>query len=624
MSMNEQDATMLSRGQSTQTGSCLYFKRTHAPLNRGTFDVTPPVPPGGGTSGPTAASISVIQTIGLLDGPFSELAEGLARRQYGLWLGSGISRDRVDDLRPVIERVLKYLRDNANFADPNCKYVRALREALEFAHLSDADHRGFDPAQPFVDWKPLPTIVSRLRTNYARLLDIRVEHHPPDHLLWDVADVPGIFADASLEPDCEHLCIALLVIEGALADVASANWDGLIEKAIAELTLGATDVLRVCVRPDDFREPPLRARLMKFHGCAVRARDDPATYRLMLVGRQSQILSWPHIPETAFMRQQLVSLATTSPTLMVGLSAQDSNIKDVFVQAVGTMNWRWPSHPPAYIFAEEALGADQRDLLKCVYRDAYDAHPRAIDQGAQIRAFAKPLLTALVLDLMYRKLVAYIRQAPATHMGDVDFEALGAGLRRLRDRLAAGADRDRLAFIRAFVAELTRILDLFREGRRPPGGAFRYRPLGVQPANLIAGDPALVTSGLPELAAALGVLGLGETEGDWTLGRADPRVLTSGAVTVTPAGATVARRVFFAANIEAALQLYLAGVVRDDEPDVVILYSTAPSSRLPRSPRAAPGRTGAVVTREVGIRSLLSNAATSAEFRRLLREEAVL
>jgi hypothetical protein len=52
--------------------------------------------------------------------------------------------------------------------------VLAGLEALELVQLSDAERRGFDPAQPFVDWGPLETIISRLRSRYASLLDIRV------------------------------------------------------------------------------------------------------------------------------------------------------------------------------------------------------------------------------------------------------------------------------------------------------------------------------------------------------------------------------------------------------------------------------------------------------------------
>ena len=132
---------------------------------------------------PTAADISVTQTLALLDGPFAGLAQGVAERRYALWLGSGISRGRVDDLKAVINPVLTYLRANANFGNPACTYVRALDEAIGLAQLSDEERKAFDPTQPIADWALLPTIVDRLKNSYARLLDIRIDHHRADHLL---------------------------------------------------------------------------------------------------------------------------------------------------------------------------------------------------------------------------------------------------------------------------------------------------------------------------------------------------------------------------------------------------------------------------------------------------------
>jgi hypothetical protein len=62
---------------------------------------------------PTAANISIRETLDLLDGPFAELSLGVAQGQYAFWLGSGISRDRVDDLKRVITRFLRtYKRES--------------------------------------------------------------------------------------------------------------------------------------------------------------------------------------------------------------------------------------------------------------------------------------------------------------------------------------------------------------------------------------------------------------------------------------------------------------------------------------------------------------------------------
>jgi hypothetical protein len=57
----------------------------------------------------TAGTITVSQTLDLLDGPYSQLAEGLANQGYPLWRGSGISRGRVDEEFSALRRALHYL-----------------------------------------------------------------------------------------------------------------------------------------------------------------------------------------------------------------------------------------------------------------------------------------------------------------------------------------------------------------------------------------------------------------------------------------------------------------------------------------------------------------------------------
>ena len=47
----------------------------------------------------------------------------------------------MDDLKTIIRRVLTYLRDNANFADPRCPHERALKRAIAYAELSDVEKK---------------------------------------------------------------------------------------------------------------------------------------------------------------------------------------------------------------------------------------------------------------------------------------------------------------------------------------------------------------------------------------------------------------------------------------------------------------------------------------------------
>jgi hypothetical protein len=564
-------------------------------------------------------AITVAQTQELLDGPFRELAAGVAEGQYAFWLGSGISRDIVDDLKEVVKKVVRYLRDHSDFTDAACRYTAALRKTLDLAQLSPLEINSFDLTAQFTAWDPIlvKIIQDRLVGKYSKLLDIRVEGKDPDFLLWEIIDVSTTYANPTLTPLCEHLCIAILGIEGVLRQAPTANWDGLIEKAVDELAGPGAPVLQVCVVDNDFVQPAKRLRLLKFHGCAVRAQADPATYRTLLVGRQGQIEDWAKEPAFAVMRQQMVSLATVHRTLMIGLSAQDTNIRDVFRDGKAMMQWPWPSHPPAYVFAEETVGDEQRVILGSVYRQAYDTDPQAVADAARLRAFAKPLLVALVLDILERKLRALVEQAPG--LSGADRQALAAGLRTLRSRLAAAADGDRTAYVRAFVTETARAL---RTLRGVSGGAGAYEPLGTQIVSQIAADPNNSTSGLPGFAAALSMLGLGEADGDWTVSSVDPATAETGTVSVTPTGGSK-QRFFFVANQEVALNLHVEGAVRDDEPDAVVVYSTRPETRARRSPRRS-WRTGRHTTRRLGIQALMQDAVDLAEFRRRFREEAVL
>ena len=570
---------------------------------------------------PTAASITVRQALGLLDGRFGELTEGLSNRQYVLWLGSGISRDRVKDLPELITKVIVHVHGKAELGRPDCPYRLALLEVLGLAQLSPEELSAFDLSQPPVSWPLLATIVGRLRERYARLLNIPVSGLPADYLLWDAVDVVAVYADPKVEPDCEHICIAILILEGAVEEIVSANWDGLIERAVSELTGGAADVLRVCVTEDDFRLPKLRAQLIKLHGCAISARRDEPKYRPLIVARESQIADWPHNARWRVVREALIQLASVSRTLMIGLSAQDQNIQAVFLAGKERMTWNWPTHPPAYVFAEETLGAGQRLILQCVYRESFESNPVVVGESALFSAYAKQLLVALVLQMLCKKLEILARRSRAPQFLPAEFDAVCAGLRQARDLAAAAAEPDRLTFIRQAVQFWSAALHLFRHGQ--PKGDDTYESLSIVAVSQTGNSPDLVTSGLPELAVAIGLLGWGAQAGHWTISPKDrgrPDLGTLGVATSSGAQ----HRIFFASSTESATQLYVSGIVREDAADALLIYSTDPVVRQPRAPRGTIGRTGAPVIREVGMRVLLNEAASADHLAQRFREQALV
>lgn len=568
---------------------------------------------------PNAATITVPETLALLDGQFASVARGVAEDRYVLWLGSGISFGRVDGLRQVIAKVLEFLRVRTNPGDPNCRFGRALRAALATAPTTPEEDARVDFTQPVASWPDANNIVARLCNNYARLLDINVQGEPDDFLLWEAVDVRATFADPAKPPDVEHLCLAILVLEGACSDLASANWDGLIEGAIATMT-GGQPALSVCARPEDLRNPALRGRLIKFHGCAVLATQDEAAYRPFLVARQSQINAWAARPENAALRGRLVDLVATKPTLMIGLSAQDANIQALFAQATVNMAWRWPCSPPSCVFSANELGGDQQGLLQNVYRqDMSPGNRHQILDEARIQAYAKPLLLALVLHLLCSKIRALVDLAPGA-IPVADRQSLRDGVIALRNHVAAGAAPDPLSFINAFIDQWGRALHLVRNGSLTDA-IGSYQPLTVESIANIGANPGLPASGLRETAVAAGLIGLGVSRGEWQIDAPVSNAVRDGMFRLhAPSGEV---KVFLASGPISALQLKQDGHVMDaDEPIVIHGHKLIPA--MARSPRAAPGRTGRRGVREVSLASLLDSSATLDELFQQFRMELAI
>lgn len=452
---------------------------------------------------PPADAITVAQTLTMLDEEFPSFVRGVTEDRYAFWLGSGISKGRVDGLNELVPRVVEFIRERIVNGNPHCRFRRAIEDVFDVAHLTIGEKHLVDLTQPFAHWQNAENIVARLSANYANLLDTLIQDEEDDFLLWNGVDVVSTYADPELEPDVEHLCIAILILEGVASDIASANWDGLVEKAIDRLT-GAQPTIVVCVRAQDLREPVLRARLVKFHGCAVKAADDEEVFRPYLVGRQTQINGWVARQENKPLVRHLIGLVATKPTLMMGLSAQDANIQAIFSEAQAQMSWRWPGEQPSYVFSEDRLRIDQQTLLRVVYHQDFDATRRQeILASALIRAYSKPLLISLVLQVLLSKLKKLIEIAPGT-LGDSEREILSNGAIYIRDQLAISVEPDPMCFVTNLVNGASRIISLLREGRMPKQPST-YVPISNSPVQLLTIDTALAGSGLPEAAIAIGI-----------------------------------------------------------------------------------------------------------------------
>lgn len=567
---------------------------------------------------PDASTISVGEVLILLDGRFRTFATGFYRQRYAIWLGSGVSRDRVPGLPELVLRVVEHLRERADFTNADCPFAKAFWASLKLATLGALEKDSIDPAAPVESWAIAAEISQRLTNSYSDLLNLHVEGQPPDYLLWNALDVVGVYAPEDPEPDCEHLCIALLILDSVASSIVSANWDGLIEVAVEELAGPVSpETLTVCVLPQDLQAEQGRTVMYKVHGCAVLARDDEAEYRPMLIGRARQIAGWHSGLSTDAAKARLVDLARTSRTFMVGLSAQDSNLQSIFGMDAAKGAWSWPCDPPSHVFAEQELGDSQRLVLQLAYGNAYDANRQEIEDAALLQAYAKPVLTALVLDLLSSKLVACIEASAAGWEGGLR-AGLVAGVISLRDQAAAGADGDRLEFVRTLVAHLSRGASLFRDGRPPTPGLTTYRPLYSAPLAQIENDPDLVASGLLGLAVALGVLGAGLAASHWAVRLGDLSRVDDGVLRLVASSEV---RLYFASNHAASVEIISTVIDPREAQDVVVVHSHSQLERETRSPIQRPGRSGVSGVHEIGMNDLLAGCSTIEDLLRRFREE---
>lgn len=551
-----------------------------------------------------------------LEGGSSDFATSFTAGDYVLWLGSGISREVVPNVQDLLVRVLEMLRANIDHTNPGCPYRIALNEALVLAGLSQGDIDVIDLAAPVASWADCQGISWRLTSRYAEVLDIPVSGQPADYLVWSGVDVPGTYADPTLEPDVEHFCVALLMLEGVVSSAVTANWDGLIEQALAALANAPDRILRVIVKGDDFRRSSRRAQLIKFHGCAVRARDDEATYRALLVARHQQISGWTERQANRVMRTHLELLYTDHPSLVIGLSLQDANMHTMIARSIEDLQRPWPQTPPAVVLAEEQLQPHHRHILQATYRSEYETHSNEIIDSAVLGSYAKPTLLALLLWTLTDKLLVVLSGLPANpYWAEIETERLHFDIRQLRDTVAISADSDNRAFLTHLIDLTVLMLGVFRTGRAPASTSANYEPTSDRPIREALQNPDFPAAAFGRLAIAISLLGRGHSAGDWELLPGTIKAADGGVVRLTgPPNASTRRevRVFLVKDAFAAIALTVEGLADEHDPGTLIVLAEREPTSVVRSPRPRYGRVGATGAGRVSIEDLYA-AADSAD-----------
>lgn len=541
------------------------------------------------------STISVAQTLSLLDSSMIHLRDGVSERRFALWLGSGISLGRADGLSDVLVRLLEFLRVRVVPGDPADRHLAALRDVLSLASVPAGFDLSVEVSRDAHTWPGVRSIAKSLAANYARALDVRVDGEEDDYLVWEGIDVKHSYVGA-LKPDAEHFAIAVLYAESVITQGQSANWDGLIEAAFEDLAIDGIGSPRVVVLQDDFRGPSPRARLLKFHGCAVRAASEEAVYRRAIVARQTQISSWTGDHQFDTMREHLVHSALESKALVIGLSAQDENIRNVFATAASRQHWSWPEDPGAAVFAEEQIGLYQGEILKQVYGSSYSANQQSIKESALIPAYGKPLLTALVLTTWESKFARYIE---ISGVAEELKSAYKVGIRVLRDTVAGAIEPINAVSLRSALGTIAHVLGVYRSGV----AATRYLTIDPAIESEIQDDPALVVGGNVELACVLGMLGAGAAAGLWNF-----RLPATEATSVQLIGASATRMLALFANGGVLAAAVAAGKIDLNDPSIAVCLGVPDASSATRSAIRKYGRTGRTSSSIFSIADVQSDA----------------
>jgi len=569
---------------------------------------------------PCANTISVRQVLERLEADFSPMAAAVQEGEFALWVGSGISR-KAPSLGDLIESAFEFVRERASDAATAAEYLPALEEMLRLANLDPVTLRPqFD--QPFVTWPEKDDIIDQLWNNYSRVLDVRVRGQDADFILWDAIDIRAAFENPA-PPAAEHLCIAILVLEGAIKDIASANWDGFIEDAIEKLGGGVPGILQVVVDPEQLRSPPGRARLLKFHGCIIHATQEPNVFRKLLIGSRTQVMEWPEAQGFRAMCNAVEGLATTRKTLVMGLSIQDNNLQTLFARARAVHAWPWPCDPaaPAYIFCEDSIRQGQRDVLRLAFGEAYDHDPETIHNTTLLRAWGEKVLIALVLDLITSKFLKFMM---------IDLNAAGKpaianeledSLRSLRNDIAdlavpVGGSHERTVFVTQAIMHWSRLVSIFRNGSLPTN-LEGYETLTTATPNHIVADQNAQAMSFGRLGLALSLLNSGKQAGNWTLTLPNTNEVHAGAITATATHTHgVERPLFIVKSASEAISLTTKGAFA--EPGAIVIHAddtwermnvgSSRSGHSARRVRSAPGRTGHLHETHISLGSLLERS----------------
>lgn len=569
---------------------------------------------------PGTASIDTIaDALAILRADHRGLLGDVGSAERVLWVGAGVSRAQVPDVQELLRKVLTFLRDNIVEGVADDPHLEALRRIVVEHLPKELDLLISDP-QGWV----IPDDLTSLVGSYSDILGEDVAGKPQDYLVWDAVDVRETYGRPDIAPGPEHALIALLVHEGLVTSIATTNWDGLIERAVANSTpAGSPPLLGVMMSNDSFRDERGACTLYKPHGCAVSARED-SSFRQYIVARTTDIASWHSAPIYGSMIDKLQSLARTRRSLMLGSSVQDYNLLTQIATASQVQPWPWDESNPAYLFAEPVIVKSQRDVLKVAYKDDYSANQQNICTGSATGTYSGLLLGATALHAVVEKLQLGIEHAPAFAGSGAVVTSLRSGVSQIETLITDQVGSDLGQLVTVMRSGISALVRRFFDPARELIGE-NYVPVYSRPIRIGVDDHYRFLR-LAELSVALGLLGLGDKLGHWALSVGTGGNLECGVLSIVPAHGTGTDPVKVVVTRDAESSSALKGhaLWTDDAGNVLVIQTTG--ERPTAMARGlgggiGSGRSGPRPRREVWLSDLTGEAGDATRLLDVFRAE---
>lgn len=515
--------------------------------------------------------------LALLREKHSELLNDVADGKRLFWLGSGISKDQVPDLVELLRRILLFLRDQALQeqldTDPHRAALLEILTTFLPAEkpLYETDRAGW-----------LPGDLEALRSDYSQVLAVGVNGKERDYLLFEGANLPAMYGRDELEPGPTHYFVALLVSEGVLANIASGNWDGLVEKALETIS-GDRSLLDVYVDVSDPRSARGFSEIAKFHGCAILANEDPPTYRDKVIATRVQISEFDSDDSFRHMRQHLRSLSMNKRSITLGLSVQDNDLLNVIRAAASSHAWQWDPDHPAYLFAEPSVLPSQRDVLEAAYGPDFSLHRADIVRRSALGSYAGPVVAGIYIEVLARKLEAALRRH--TVLPGAVLDALVPGIRRLIDDIVTVHGESEASLLAFILGPYSGLLRTYL-GPRIAGPGLHI-PLVRGTRTDVSTGMETVGIGLDCWAAVMAALGHGELARKWVVSLEADR--ETARLTVAGGAQTKKVALVVAKGASETIEIMSNDAWTSDEGEMVILQAEQGEPPSVRSPAGKMG-----------------------------------